>query len=243
LIFGFCSVYNEGVMDETLTRRQVEVLEFLRDFRARSGYSPTMRELAGGLGLSSVATVAEHVDSLESRGLIRRQRDRARSVLLTGRGRSLLARREVEAGAGGGRSRGGRNGSRGVAVIPLLGTIAAGEPIEAVTVPEELEIPAGLAAGRRCYALRVSGRSMIDEGIFDGDYVVVEEKPVPENGETVVALINGSEATLKKFYRERVRGAERIRLQPANPDMEPILLGKGDLLEVQGKVRGVIRLL
>lgn len=229
-----------------MTRRQVEVLEFLRDFRAREGYSPTMREIARGLGLSSVATVAEHMDSLESRRLIRRQRDRARSALITGRGKSLLSARE--SGAAGTGVRGptrDRRATAGVTVIPLLGTIAAGAPIEAVPVPDELEVPAGLVAGRRCYALRVKGRSMIDEGIFDGDYVVVEEKPVPENGETVVALINGSEATLKKFYRERSGGAERIRLQPANPEMEPIYIEEeeGDRLEVQGKVRGVIRLL
>jgi len=224
-----------GEMEElALTRRQLETLEFLRDFRRGSGYSPTIREVAAGLGLSSVATVAEHLDSLEARGLIRRQRDRARSVLLTGRGRSVLAGRQIE-----------REAAVGVGgvVIPLMGTIAAGEPIEALDPGDELEVPAALAAGRRCYALRVRGRSMIDEGIFDGDYVVVEEKLVPENGETVVALVDGHEATLKKFYRERVKGAARIRLQPANPDMQPIILGPDDRVEIQGRVRGVLRLL
>ena len=215
------------------------MLEFLRDFRARWGYSPSMREVAAALGLSSVATVAEHLGSLESRGLVTRQRDRARSTLLTGRGKSLLA----------GRGRGGpvagerRSGPGGAVVIPLLGTIAAGAPIEAAVVPEEIEVPAGLAAGRNCYALRVAGGSMVDEGIFDGDYVVVEEKPVPENGETVVALVGGSEATLKKFYRERVKGRERIRLQPANPEMQPIIVEEGERIEIQGRVRGVLRLL
>lgn len=218
--------------ETTLTKRQAQTLEFVRGFRRESGYSPTMREIAGGLGLSSVATVAEHLDSLEAKGLIRRQRDRARSVLLTARGQAALSGR-AEAAQGGG----------GVVAIPLLGTIAAGEPIEAVTVPGEIEVPAGLAAGRRCYALRVRGQSMVDEGILDDDYVVVEEKPVPENGETVVALIGGSEATLKKFYREKVRGRQRIRLQPANPEMEPILLGKDDRLEIQGRVRAVLRVL
>ncbi len=215
----------------TPTRRQVETLEFVRDFRRGSGYSPTIREVAAGLGLSSVATVAEHLDSLETMGLIRRQRDRARSVVLTGRGKSLL----------GGRGAAGARG--GAAVIPLLGTIAAGEPIEALIVGEELEVPAGLATGKRCYALKVRGMSMIDEGIFDGDYVVVEEKPAPDNGETVVALINGHEATLKKFYRERAGGGSRIRLQPANPDMRPIILGPDDRVEIQGRVRGVLRML
>lgn len=225
--------YNKGAMKETiLTKRQLELLDFVRDFRRRSGYSPTMREIAGFLGLSSVATVAEHLDSLEAKGLIKRERDRARSVLPTARGRSLLSgRREglLREGAG--------------VVIPLLGTIAAGAPIEAAAVPEEIEVPAGMVAGRRCYALRVKGQSMIEEGIFDGDYVVVEEKPSPENGETVVALIDGREATLKKFYRERGRGGGRVRLEPANPDMEPIILGGADRLRIQGKVRGVLRLL
>jgi repressor LexA len=216
--------------ETTLTKRQLELLEFVRDFRAGSGYSPTMREVADSFGLSSVATVAEHLDSLEAKGLIARERDRARSVLLTARGRSFLSGRRE------GRSLGG-------VVIPLLGTIAAGSPIEAVAVPEEIEVPAGMVTGRRCYALRVRGQSMIDEGIFDGDYVVVEEKPSPENGETVVALIDGREATLKKFYRERGRGGERVRLEPANPQMEPIILGGGDRLRIQGKVRGVLRLL
>jgi repressor LexA len=215
----------------TLTRRQMETLELLRDYRRRSGYSPTIREVAGRLGLSSVSTVAEHLDSLEAMGLIRRQRDRARSVLLTARGRSLLA----------GRGK-GRAAASGGMVIPLMGAIAAGEPIEALDPGDELEVPTALA-GRRCYALRVRGRSMIDEGIFDGDYVVVEEKQVPENGETVVALIDGREATLKKFYRERAGGGWRIRLQPANPDMDPIILGPDDQVEIQGKVRGVLRIM
>ena len=219
--------------ETTLTKRQLELLEFVRDFRKRSGYSPTMREIAGRFGLSSVATVAEHLDSLVAKGLIRRERDHARSVLLTGRGRSVLSGRE-----GADRSRQGA-----AVVIPLLGTIAAGAPIEAVAVPEQIEIPARMVASRRCYALRVRGQSMIDEGIFDGDYVVVEENPSPENGETVVALIDGREATLKKFYRERGRRGERIRLEPANPQVEPIVLGRGDRLQVQGRVRGVLRLL
>ncbi|MBU4173346.1 MAG: transcriptional repressor LexA [Actinobacteria bacterium] len=222
---------DRDVHEITPTRRQVELLEFLERFRRMWGYSPTLREIAKGLGLSSVATVAEHLDGLESRGLIRRQRDRSRAVLLTAGGHSVLTGRE------------GANHYRdGSVVIGLLGTIAAGEPIEAAVVPEEIEVPAAMASGR-CFALKVKGQSMIGEGILDGDYVVVEEKPVPENGETVVALIDGSEATLKKFYAEEVGGIRRIRLQPANPRMEPIVLTEGDRLEVQGAVRGILRLL
>ncbi|MHB8896063.1 MAG: transcriptional repressor LexA, partial [Candidatus Geothermincolia bacterium] len=218
-------------MEETLTRKQVRVLEIVRDFRAGSGYSPTLREIAGELGVSSVATVAGHIDSLEALGLIRRRPDRARSLLLTTRGRAILDRRSERA----------VTQLRGV-MVPLLGTIAAGEPIEALNVPDEIEVPASLASGRGVYALKVAGESMVDEGIFDGDYVVVEEKPVPENGETVVALIDGTRATLKKFYREETADGGRIRLQPANPSMQPIILGPDDSVEIQGRVTGVLRL-
>ncbi|MFH1151197.1 MAG: transcriptional repressor LexA [Actinomycetota bacterium] len=217
-------------MEETrLTKRQMETLEFLGSFRRENGYSPTVREVAGGLGVSSSATVAEHLDSLEAGGLIARQRDHARSVLLTDRASRLLS------------SRGGAGG-RGDTLIPLMGTIAAGEPIEAVAVPEQIEVPATLAGGR-VYALKVRGSSMIEEGIFDGDYVIVEENPSPENGETVVALIDGERATLKKLYRERSAGGWRIRLQPANPEMEPIVPGPDERVDIQGRVRAVIRML
>lgn len=217
------------VMEETLTRKQVEVLDIIAGFRSAEGYSPTLREIAARLGVSSVATVAEHVEGLESGGLLRRQRDRARSLRLTSPGRAVLE----------GRGRGRRAGG---ILVPLLGTIAAGEPVEALEVPDEIEVPASLAVGKNVYALKVTGESMVAEGIFDGDYVVVEEKQVPENGETVVALVDGTRATLKKFYRETAGGSERIRLQPANPSMEPIILAPGETIQIQGRVRGVLRL-
>jgi len=218
-------------MEETLTKKQATVLKFIRDYRAGLGYSPTMREIALELGVSSVATVAEHIDSLEAKGLVVRRPDRARSVLLTARGRAAMER---------------RTGASPPAVsssmmVPLLGTIAAGEPIEALALGDEIEVPAALASGRGVYALKVAGESMVDEGILDGDYVVVEEKPVPENGETVVALIDGDRVTLKKFYKEVALDGPRIRLQPANPSMEPIILGPDDSVEIQGKVKGVLR--
>lgn len=213
----------------TLTKRQVQILELLQDFRGRHGYSPTVREIAGELGLSSVATVAEHLDSLEAKGLVRRKRDRSRSLLLSAKGQSALERRSTPGRAG--------------IPVPLLGVIAAGEPIEAISNPEEIEVPSALAGGSGCYALRVNGDSMIGEGIFDGDYVVVEEKPVPDNGDTVVALLDGANVTLKKFYKERKGGKKRIRLQPANPEMEPIILGEDDTIEIQGRVRGLVRIL
>lgn len=212
-----------------LTKRQVQILEFLRDFRSRHGYSPTVREIAGELKLSSVATVAEHLDSLEAKGLIRRKRDLSRSLLLSGKGQSVLDGRSVPGGAG--------------MPVPLLGVIAAGEPIEAISNPEDIEIPQALIGGSRCYALKVKGDSMVGEGILDGDYVVVEEKQVPDNGDTVVALLDGTSATLKKFYKESRGGRKRIRLQPANPSMEPIILHENETIEIQGRVRGVVRVL
>jgi repressor LexA len=217
-------------MEEILTRKQAQVLEFVSDFRARSGYSPTLRETAQALGLSSVATVAEHVGALESKGLVRRKKDRARSLLLTGRGRAVLDRRQAPRRAG-----------LSAVTVPLLGTIAAGEPIEALTVPDEIEVPSSLASGRHVYALKVAGSSMVDEGIFDGDYVVVEQKQVPENGDTVVALIDGTRVTLKKFYKESGPEGPRIRLQPANSSMEPLILGPDETIQIQGKVTGVLR--
>lgn len=217
-------------MEEPLTKRQVEVLKLVRETRAKSGYSPTIREISLALGVSSPATVAEHLDALEARGLISRRRGRSRSVTLTARGRGVL--RDPA-----------RGGSGGSMMVPLLGTIAAGEPVEALPVAEELEVPASMASGGRCYALRIRGESMVDDGILDGDYVVVEENPSPENGEVVVALVNGADATLKRFYREKKGGRERIRLQPANPSMQPIILDEDDTVEVQGRVRGVLRLL
>lgn len=226
-------------MNETvLTRRQWEILRFIQGFRQRRGYSPTVRETTERFGLRSVATVAEHLDSLEGKGLIKRQRDRARSVLLTGRGKRVL--KPILAPAG---KAARRSAPPGSTAIPLMGTIAAGEPIEALPVPEEIEVPPAMVGRRPSYALRVQGDSMIEEGIFDGDYVVVEETHVPENGETVVALLEGREVTLKKFYRERADGGERIRLQPANPAMEPLVVGKDKRIEIQGRVRGVLRIL
>ncbi len=216
-------------MEETLTKKQVRVLEIVNDFRAGSGYSPTMREIARELGVSSVATVAGHVDSLEAKGLLRRRPDRARSLLLTARGRCALDRGSTRAAAR-------------VVTVPLLGTIAAGEPIEALEVRDEIEVPASLGAGGKVYALRVAGDSMVEEGIFDGDYVIVEEKPVPENGETVVALIDGTRVTLKKFYREATPRGGSIRLQPANSSMRPLILGPDEKIEIQGRVKGVLRL-
>lgn len=227
----------------TPTRSQVEVLDYIQAYRERNGYSPTLREIARGLGNSSAATIAEHIDSLERLRLVRREHGRARSIIPTQTAISLLDGRTGQA-PGGGVSTGAPAAEPGrTTVIPLMGTIAAGEPIEALEAGDELEVLSSMLPGPRCYALKVRGTSMIDEGILEGDYVIVEPCTAPENGDTVVALIDGHEATLKRFYRERSRGSWRIRLQPANPAMKPILLGADANIEIQGRVRSLLRVL
>jgi repressor LexA len=197
-----------------LTRRQREIYDFIRDFVKEHGYSPSLEEIGAGFGLSSVATVHKHVQHLVEKGYLRKAWNRSRSVEPV----------EEETSA--------------VVALPLLGTVAAGLPIEAIEVEERLDVPAAMVpAGRACFALRVRGDSMIDEQILDGDIVVVESRPEARDGETVVALVRGEDATLKKLYR---RGSQ-VRLQPANPTMGPIDLPAKDV-EVRGVVRGLIRL-
>jgi repressor LexA len=195
-----------------LTRRQREILDFISEFVMERGYAPTLQEIADRFGLSSVATVHKHLVNLEAKGVLRRSWNRSRSLEVVGE----AAARAVE--------------------IPLLGYVAAGEPIEAVEDRQTISVPEDMVGRRRTYVLRVRGDSMIDEQIRDGDFVVVEDRRVAENGETVVALIRGGEATLKKFYRE----ADRIRLQPANPSMEPLILREEEV-EIQGVVIGILR--
>lgn len=199
-----------------LTKKQSEILEFIRDFILDHGYSPTFREIATNFKLSSVATVHEHIDGLVEKGYLKRNSNEARSL-------ELIPADEDEINIG------------EVINLPLLGLIAAGKPIEAVANPEAIAIPANLVIHREnSYVLQVKGDSMVDDGILDGDYVVIERNPSPENGDTVVALLDNAYATLKKFYRE----VGRIRLQPANPAYEPIYV-KDPL--IQGVVRAVIR--
>jgi len=199
-----------------LTRRQRDVLEVIRTFIARHGYSPSLEEIGHPLGLSSVATVHKHVSHLVEKGLVRRVWNQNRSIDLV----DLPQRQD------------------GGAALPLMGTIAAGSPLEAVRSEEEVPVPADMVprGGKPAYVLRVRGDSMIDEQIRDGDLVVVEERPQARDGETVVALVDGYEATLKRMYRE---GAS-VRLQPANASMHPLTLA-ADRVQVQGVVVGVIR--
>ena len=196
-----------------LTKRQREILDYLNDFIAQHGYAPSLEEIGRRFSLSSLATVHKHLTNLQEKGFIRRAWNRSRSVELVP---TRTSGRAVE--------------------LPLLGYVAAGAPIEAVASSESIAVPDTLVGRRDSYVLRVKGDSMIDEQIRDGDYVIVEDRKSADNGEMVIALVGGGEVTLKKFFQE----AGRIRLQPANPTMQPILVDP-DQVQVQGVVVGVMR--
>ena len=198
---------------QPLTRRQREILDYLKEFIDERGYAPSLEEIGRRFNLSSLATVHKHLMNLQEKGFIRRAWNRSRSVEL------------VQT----------RSGGRSVD-LPLLGYVAAGEPIEAVVSAETVTVPQDLVGSRETYALRVRGSSMIDEQIRDGDLVVVEDRKIARNGEMVIALLDGSDVTLKKFYREK----GHIRLQPANETLAPII-ARPDAVQVQGVVIGVIR--
>jgi len=198
---------------QPLTKRQREILDYLQEFIQQHGYAPSLEEVGRRFGLSSLATVHKHLTNLEEKGCIRRLWNRSRSVeLLTAR----TGQRAVE--------------------LPMLGYVAAGLPIEAVTGNETIAVPEDLVGRRDTYVLKVKGDSMIDEQIRDGDYVIVEDRKTAENGEMVIALLGGSDVTLKKFYREH----GRVRLQPANPAMQPMIVDAA-LVQLQGVVIGVMR--
>ncbi|MBV9339435.1 MAG: transcriptional repressor LexA, partial [Acidobacteria bacterium] len=193
--------------------------DFIADFVERQGYSPSFEEIGEGLGLSSLATVHKHISNLEKKGLLNRDYNRSRSIdLLPPRGR-LKQAMSVQTGM----------------VLPLMGRIAAGQPIEAVERPESISL-ADFVRSKEVFVLEVRGDSMQDEHILSGDYVLVEKTKTAHNGDIVVALVEGSETTLKRFYRE----GDKIRLQPSNSKMKPILVGAADV-EIQGRVIGVLR--
>ncbi len=201
-----------------LTRRQKEILDFIESFIEACGYSPSFEEIAEFFGYRSLATVHEHLSNLEEKGYIRKNYNESRSIEL-------------------------REPGSTPAELPLLGLVAAGEPIEAVEDTETLAVPEDMASGGRNehYVLRVRGDSMIDEQIRDGDYVVVESRETAHDGEMVIALVDGERATMKKFYREgNGNGRGRVRLQPANQELEPMRF-EPDRIEIQGIVVGVIR--
>jgi repressor LexA len=196
-----------------LTKRQREILDFLNEFIQQHGYAPSLEEIGRRFNLSSLATVHKHLTNLQEKGFIRRAWNRSRSVEMVPK----------------------KTGSRALE-LPLLGYVAAGSPIEAVVGSETIAVPEDLIGKRETYVLRVRGDSMIDEQIRDGDYVIVEDRRTADNGEMVIAMLNGSDVTLKKLYREQ----GHIRLQPANPAMQPII-APADQVQVQGVVVGVMR--
>src|SRR3989344_5195603 len=196
-----------------ITKRQKEVFDFVKVFIDGKGYSPTLEEIKKRLKLSAVSTVHQHINALIGKGYIKRFDNLARAI-------------EINETT---------EGYRNFIEIPLLGMIAAGEPIEAIEIPETLSIPKELTLGQgRHYGLKVRGDSMQDAGIFDSDTVIVREQPVVDNGEIGVAIVNGNEATLKRIYKEK----NGIRLQPANESYKPILTKN---VEIRGKVTGVLR--
>ncbi|MBI2568821.1 MAG: transcriptional repressor LexA [Candidatus Schekmanbacteria bacterium] len=198
-----------------LTKRQAEVLRFIESFVTARGYSPSLEEIRDNLGLSSVATVHKHVANLIEKGYVKR---------LPHRGRSLEMPESP--------------GARPEAIeLPLLGVIAAGAPIEAVAGHELFEVPASLVPrAKRCYCLRVQGDSMIGDHICDGDVVIIEDRAEARNGETVVALVRGREATLKRLFRL----GEAVSLVAANPHVPTLVLAADDV-RVQGVVVGLVR--
>ena len=196
-----------------LTKRQREILDYLNEFIQNHGYAPSLEEIGRRFNLSSLATVHKHLSNLQEKGFIRRAWNRSRSV-------------ELVPTRGGGRA----------VELPLLGFVAAGSPIEAVPGNETIAVPETLAGKRDSYVLRVKGDSMIDEQIRDGDFVIVEDRKTADNGEMVIALVSGTDVTLKKFYRDN----GRIRLQPANAAMQPIF-AEPDQVQIQGVVVGVMR--
>lgn len=198
-----------------LTKRQSEILGYLQEHIRTHGYAPSFEEIAEQFNFQSLATVHEHLTNLERKGYIHRTHNESRAI-------EVLPPK----------------GTAGATEIPLLGTVAAGTPIESLATGETLAVPDALLPRRGPnYALKVQGQSMIDEHIMDGDFVVVHGKQAADNGEMVIALVNGSEATVKRYYREP---GGWIRLQPANAAMQPLRFQERDVL-IQGVVVGVIR--
>jgi repressor LexA len=197
-----------------LTKKQREILDFVTEFADEHGYAPSFEEIAEHFGLSSLATVHEHLENLRAKGYIRKGYNESRSIEVVPAEIRLTA-----------------------VPVPLMGDVAAGEPIEAIAGQETIAVPEDMLGRGDHYVLRVNGDSMIEEQIRDGDYLVVRQRETAENGEMVVALVDQESATVKKFYREK---DGQVRLQPANAAMQPMYFG-ADRVMVQGIVVGVIR--
>jgi repressor LexA len=197
-------------------KRQKQILGFIKQYIQSNGTAPTLKQIAEAIGVSSLATVHEHLQALEAKGLITRKSGKMRSIDLAKSNINLDQPEGFDA--------------------PILGFIAAGSPIEPYTDPNAtMNIPAAFVSGKkRTYVLQVRGESMIEDGIMDGDHVIIEQAEAASNGEIVVALLDNGMATLKRFFRETTR----IRLEPANAKMQPIFVKN---VRIQGKVVGLVR--
>lgn len=210
-----------------MTRRQRELYDFIADFIKQHGYSPSFEEISQGMRLRSLATVHKHISNLERKGLLKRDYNRSRSIDLVPL-RGLLARK-------------GKDGAASMPPpaaefsLPLVGRIAAGAPLEALQNPETISL-SDITRSRDVYVLEVRGESMQDDHILSGDYVLVEKVKSARNGEIVVALVDGTETTLKRLFKE----GDQIRLQPANSTMQPIMVPAA-AVQIQGRVIGVLR--
>ena len=204
-----------------LTRRQKEVMDFLSSFIGERGYSPSYEEIAGGLGLASLATVHKHIQALEAKQYLRRNYNHSRSLEVGERYFSEEKARQPPATE---------------SVVPLLGRIAAGSPVEAIPNHDTLHF-SDFVGHQETFALEVRGESMIEDHICSGDYVLAERTDSVKNGDIVVALVDGTEATLKRYYSEP---DGRVRLQPANGSMAPIFVHP-ESLKIQGRVLAVMR--
>ncbi|MBX9772321.1 MAG: transcriptional repressor LexA [Candidatus Obscuribacterales bacterium] len=216
-------------LTEQLPPRQGEVLRLITSLTEQQGYPPTLAELAQALGLKNRMTVHQHVAALKKKGLVQWEPGLNRSLRVIG-GQSSepvsINSKRQKSGSVAPISKG----------LPMAGTIAAGNPIDALETDEYLEVESRYA-GSGCFALKVKGESMIEEGIFDGDFVIVKPNPSPTNGEIVVAVLDDDTATLKRFYKEK----GRYRLQPANKDMEPIYVPSNEEINIKGVVVGLFR--
>ena len=199
-------------MGKDLTKRQQEIINYIIEYTKEHEYAPSFREIGEEFGLSSPATVHKHVEALREKGFLKSDFNEARSLELTSKVWKLG--KSIE--------------------LPLMGLIQAGQPIEAVEDNQTIAVPMDLVRDQNSFVLQVTGQSMIEDGILDGDYVVVERNYYPQNGDVVVALLDNAFATLKRYYREKTR----IRLQPANSTMKPIFATNP---AIQGIVKAVIR--
>lgn len=202
-------------MPVILYKRQRQILDFINQFIQKNGFAPSLTEIASALGVSSLATVHEHLAAMAKKGVIKRFQGAVRGIEIVNPESARL--------------------TSGVE-LPVLGFIAAGSPIEPYTDPQaSMAVPPGMISGKkRSFVLQVKGNSMIEDGILDGDFVVIEQKETANNGDIVVAILENGFATLKRFFKE----ATRIRLEPANSQMSPIFAKD---VRIQGKVVGVVR--